>query len=86
MLPLFPPNLFVFKFKLFGRFGASIVFDNAINRTDFIASWLVIKANTFGTQVGVDDVGFLHLVVVADGFVGTFGFANVAVDTVGRDF
>lgn len=63
-----------------------IVFDDAVNRTDFVAGWLIIEPDAFGAQVRIDDVGFLYFIVVANGFIWAFGLTNVAIDTVGSNF
>lgn len=63
-----------------------VIFDDTVDGTNFVASRRFIKPNAFGTQVRVDNVSFLHFVIIADGFIGTFRLANVAIDTVGRDF
>ena len=80
------PNFFVFDQKLVIAFNTLWVFDDTINGADLIASWFLIKAHAFGAKVGVDDVGFLSFLVVADGIVWAFWLADVAVDTVGGDF
>lgn len=63
-----------------------IVFDDAINRTDLIAGWLIIEPDAFGAQVRIDDVSFLYFIVIANGFIWAFRLTNVAIDTVGSDF
>jgi hypothetical protein len=52
--------------------------EDAVHRADFDALGLVIMANAFGTEAGIDDI---DLVTLADSTVGALGFTYIAVDT-----
>src|SRR5690606_14842587 len=56
---------------------------DAIHRADLLALWLVVMADAFGAQVGVDDVDFLAL---GDRAIRALGLADVAVDAVVGDY
>ncbi len=80
------PNPLVLIHQLIGGFDSLRVFDDAINRADLITGWLIIKAHALGAKIRVNHISFLTFLVVADGIIGAFWLADVAVDTVGGDF
>ena len=83
---LFLPDSLIFCHQVVRRLGSAVVFDDTINRTHLIAGRFIIKAHALSAQVGIDDVGFLPFLVVADRIVRAFRLADVAVDTIGGDF
>jgi hypothetical protein len=60
----------------------ALVERDAIHGADLLALRLVVVADAFGAQVGVDHVDLLSL---GDGAVRTLGLADVAVDAVVGD-
>jgi len=47
-----------------------------------LTSFVIVESDALGAELGIDDV---DLIPLADGFVGAFGLARTAVDTIGRN-
>jgi hypothetical protein len=58
------------------------VLEDAVDRAYLDTLGSLVVANALGTEIGVDDI---DLVALADGAVGAFGFAHVAVDAFVSD-
>ena len=77
------PQGTLFGEELFGGFGMGGVFRNAVDGTGFDALWLVVKANTLGAPIGVDDIDFA---AYRNSLIRAFWQAHVAVDAFVGDF
>src|SRR5262245_56989568 len=65
-------------------FGFNIVWigDANVDRTDCGTSFVIMKSDTFGAQLGIDDK---HRVALRDRVVRTLGLARAAIDAIVGD-
>ena len=78
------PAAFLIRYDAGGVLVLDVVriWQAALDRTDRLASLVIVETDALGAELGIDDVDLLTL---ADGFVRTLRLASAAVDAVCGD-